>query len=380
MTYDVAIVGSGPAGSAAATVLARAGRTVLLLDREAFPRPKACGDLIGPRALGAMQQIGLAPESLGAAFFPLARSLMGAPGGRTIAVRFPDRGGAQRYGMVARETLDDTLRRHAVASGAEQQTMLVRELRIAPGRPATLSGEQDGQTRSIEARLVIGADGASSLVARALGWPLPAPEHRGVAIRGYVQRRGPMAPVAELYFLKPILPGYAWFFPASAETVNVGVGIRSDFYKRQGRHLREMLAQFLAMPAIAERVVAGSLHETSSWALNLGSQPGSRVFDGALLAGDAGAFVDPLVGAGIHTALITGQLAGEVALAALRSGDLSRRGLAAYDRRWRALLERDFRLEHALQRVVARAPALVDLAAAVLPPDSGLIHFFLKKL
>jgi len=379
MRYDVAVIGSGPAGSTAAAALARAGRSVLLADRDIFPREKPCGDLIGPRAFAAMDRVGLPPDALARWFFPMARSRLAAPGGRAMEITFPQRGGG-RYGMIARQHLDDALRRHAIASGAVYRTLHVRGVSPFDGEHRVVAGEEDGRPVEVEARVVIGADGASSLVARALGWPQPAHAHRGVAIRGYAASRGLCEPAAELFFLPDVLPGYAWFFPADERTVNIGVGIRTDFYRRHNRSLKAMLAQFLALPAVRDRIEPDSLTLTSSWQLNLGSHPGSRVFDGALLVGDAGAFVDPLVGAGIHTAMITGVLAAEAALEGLRAGDVSRLWLAAYDRRWREQLAGDFLIEHALQQAVAHVPALIDVAAAVLPPDSGLIHFFLKKL
>lgn len=380
MLYDVAVVGSGPAGSTAAAALARGGRSVLLVDREEFPRDKACGDLIGPRAFGVMDRIGVPPERIAAAFYPMAWSRLSAPRGRLIDVTFPRPGGAPRFGMIARRELDEALRQHALASGATYRTMQVRQLRPFDGEASTLVAVADGREEELRARAVVGADGASSLVARALGWGQPTDAHRGVAIRGYATSREPLEPVAELYFLKQVLPGYAWFFPADAHTVNIGVGIRTDFYRREGRSLKGMLAQFLDLPAVRERIVPESLTMTSSWTLNLGSHGGSRVFDGAVLVGDAGSFIDPLVGAGIHTAMITAELAAAVLLDALRAGDLRRGALAPFDRRWRQALARDFAIEHGLQRLVARLPGVVDVAAAVLPPDSAVVRYFLKKL
>lgn len=378
MVYDVVVVGSGPAGSSAAAVLARGGREVLLVDREVFPRDKACGDLIGPRAFGVLEQLGVAAQVRAGGFYPLERARLWAPGGGALEIDFRRRG--TPFGMIARRSLDALLRQHALGCGADYMRLHVRRVEPFDGTRVHLHGEAAGEPVRLAARAVIGADGASSLVARALGWPQPAHAHRGVAIRGYARSRGPTSGSAELSFLRGILPGYAWSFPADDWTVNLGVGIRTDHFRRSGASLRGLLEQFLALPAVRERVEPDSLAEVSSWSLNLGSHPGSRVFDGALLVGDAGAFVDPLVGAGIHTALITGQIAAEVLLAALATGDLTRRGLAAFDRRWRQCLEQDFRVEQLVQQAVTAMPALIDLAALALPGDSELVRFFVKKV
>lgn len=378
MVYDVVVTGSGPAGSAAAALLAQGGRHVLLLDRERFPRDKACGDLIGPRAFAVLERLGVAAQVRASDFIPLTHARLGAPGGGVLAIDFRKQGAP--VGVIARRALDEQLRRHALACGAEYRTLNVRGVEPFDGTRVHLHGEHEGEQVRIACRVVIGADGASSLVARALGWAGPSNEHRGVAIRGYVTSRAPTTGAAELYFLHGILPGYAWCFPAGNQVVNVGVGIRTDYYRRGGRSLRALLEQFLALPLVRNRIEPDSLTDVSTWALNLGSHQGSRVFDGALLVGDAGAFVDPLVGAGIHTALLTGALAAEVVLEALERGDITRRGLAAFDRRWRRCLERDFQLEHLVQQSVTRLPGLIDLAALVLPGDSRLVQFFVKKV
>lgn len=378
--YDVIVVGSGPAGSTSAALLAKQGLNVLLLDRESFPRDKPCGDLIGPHAFRVLERMGVEGHLRESSFYPMDAMQLYAPNRRSVSVdyrKYQQHGG---FGVIRRTEFDHMLHRFALECGVQFQQAQVQHLVREGQRAAGVQVELDGQPVQLLARAVIGADGATSLIARELrGGQLPN-QHRAVALRGYIEASETAGRTGAVYFQKDLLPGYAWAFPVNEQWFNVGVGMRSDHYKRQDQKLDRMLEQFINHPEQKAQWKADTLGNIKAWSLSLGSSPGSRVFDGAVLAGDAGGFVDPLVGAGIHTAMWTGALAAEVVGKAVQAGDVSRQRLAEYDRRWQAELQRGFWLETGLQKIFTGAPWLINLLPSFSAPSRPLVRYVVERL
>ena len=214
-TVDAVVVGAGPAGSTAAFVLARGGARVVLVDKATFARDKACGDLVGPRALALLASLGLTPPAGRAVGEMMVvgptgrRVLLPARAGRT----YPDHGLA-----ITRLRFDAWLRDAAVAAGAEPVTG-----RVAAVRAGTVELD-DG--RRLVADMVVGADGATSGVAAAAGLVDPGAVLWGFAQRSYVTQDVDR-PIIALWDEAPGhgFPGYGWLFPGEAGTANVGLGL-----------------------------------------------------------------------------------------------------------------------------------------------------------
>jgi geranylgeranyl reductase family protein len=364
--YSAIVVGGGPAGSTAAGTLAKAGLRVLLLDRAEFPRKKACGDAVPPPAMAVLRELGVEPLP----FYQPERIVLVSPRGRRLqqAGREDFRGG-----LVPRELLDHALLRAAERLGAERRQLEVSSaLRDPDGRVIgvqTPAGE-------LLAPIVIAADGATSAVARSLGVPRrPEPCH-SIALRGYVETPGLVLRDLEIHFFDAPQPAYGWFFPSGPGEANVGVFLRTSVFKASGRPLSAWLDEYLSRPELRERTSGAAPRELMSWQLPLFDWDAPRIFDGALLAGDAGAFVNPFTGAGIQEAMLTGQAAARAAIEALRSGDTSRKGLARYEALWRAALGREMKLSGRVQRLFTRAPWLMDVTFPLLSPFRSLTYFF----
>src|SRR5258705_10424994 len=168
--YDVVIAGAGPAGAVAATVLARAGARVALIDRARFPRHKLCGDTLNPGVLAILRRLALASmaEACG---LPVAGMILTGDDGVTGEARYPD-------GLVARAVkrsdFDWALVRDAVEAGADfiDDTMVIEPIvENSAQRPsvAGLWGRSKGFKRAIRAAVTIGADGRRSRLAFGLG-------------------------------------------------------------------------------------------------------------------------------------------------------------------------------------------------------------------
>lgn len=360
---DVIVVGAGPSGSAAAARLAQFGHDVLLVDRHAFPRDKTCGDGIPPGTMEILGNLGMAAALRDAAFYHINGIRLGSPWGRTWRTSFAPRRSDGEFVIAPRVRFDALIQSHAVASGAEFQRANVTALVRDGSRVIGVRASVDGVSREIPARVVIGADGATSIVGRELR-PTKQPLcDRGVAIRAYAEGLDTIPHTVEFYFERWCRPGYAWVFPLGDATANVGVIMRSDRYRDCGRNLRALLDHFLAGPGLASRLAQDwRLRDVASWQVACASGPvGPRAFDGALLIGDAGRWVDALTGEGIHNALVSSQIAADVVHDALLAGVTSSAALRAYETRCDAALGKLVRRSARGQRWIADVPPVLEL-------------------
>lgn len=364
--YSVIVVGAGPAGSTAAGTLAKAGHKVLLLDRSQFPRKKACGDAVPPPAMAVLRELGVEPLP----FYQPERMVLVSPGGKRLA-----QAGREdfRGGLISRELLDDALVRAAERLGAERRRLEVSAALLDENGRVVGVRTPEGELR---AQVVIAADGATSAVARSLGVPRRPEPCQSIALRGYVETPGLVLRDLEIHLFSEAQPAYGWFFPSSPGEANVGIFLRTSVFKASGRTLNAWLDEYLSRPDLRARTGGAAPRELMSWQLPLFDWDLQRVFDGALLAGDAGAFINPFTGAGIQEAMLTGQAAARAVIAALKSGDTSRRGLARYDTLWRAALGREMKLSGRVRRLFTSAPWLMDVVFPVLSPFRGLTYYF----
>lgn len=346
MDADVIVVGSGPAGAVAACGLARGGLDVLLLDRQEFPRDKTCGDGVPPGSVEILESLGMGDKIRTAGFHPIEGIRLGSPAGRVWDAGFRPRRGKTGFLIAPRAEFDALIHEHAIESGVRFLRAAVRAPVLEDGCVTGVRAVAGGRDIELTARVVVGADGATSAIARALrDGPKPAARHRSVAIRAYIDGLETLPGRVEFYFYQRYLPGYGWVFPLGPDRANVGVIVRADRYRESGDSLDGLLRDFLDSPAVHGRLSTGHrIKNTASWQLpNATAGPLHNTFDGALLAGDAASLVDPLTGEGIHSALVSAVCASEVIAGAIKAGDVSAAGLSEYDRMCAARLGRLFR-------------------------------------
>lgn len=297
MAYDLAIVGAGPAGAAAALTACRTAPTarVVLLDRATFPRDKPCGDAVSPDAVAELAKLGATDAVAGET--PVDRLRLRSPAGIEVADTPPAIG----Y-VVPRTVFDARLVRAAVSAGAELRRATVRGITVERDTVAVTTA-----TDVVRARVVIGADGANSVVRRSLTVPASTPRHTGVAVRAYAPA-APGPPELLLAWEQATVLAYAWSFPIDGTRTNIGYGVFGTDEPPSRRGLVERMEALLPQGRDADpATVRGHRLPLSSGGVRLGA---GRV----LLAGDAASLINPITGEGIYYALLSGRLAAWAAL------------------------------------------------------------------
>jgi geranylgeranyl reductase family protein len=357
---DVVIVGAGPAGTAAAIRLARAGREVVVIDKATFPRDKICGDGLTTGALRLLEQLGLEPGSV-PSWHRVDDVVVRAPSGRTVRFPLPrDRG---QYAVVARRSdLDAALVDLARAAGAT----------VHEGHGLTGAGDDPSHGMVVHvdgldplrATHVIGADGMWSPLRKALGVATPGYLGEWHAFRQYMADAGPAGRDLHVWFEPDLLPGYAWSFPLPDGAVNIGFGIVRDAGIRT-QDMRTLWPDLLARPHVQAVLGPDARPEGPhrAWPIPARVDRIALTHERALFVGDAAAATDPMTGEGIGQALLTGTLAADAILA---GGDVATVA-AAYTRATRQHLVADHRMSTALMPALRRealANGVVRVAGA----------------
>ena len=308
---DVAVIGAGPAGSVAALVLARAGARVALVDKTRFPRDKACGDLVGPRGVQVLDDLGVrltGAERVG-------DMLVVGPTGRSV--RLPCRPGRTYPGhgvALPRLALDQTLHDAALEAGSIAYTARAGAPIHVDGR---LAGFELSDGTRLHADVVIGADGATSRVATAAGLVDERRVLWGFALRSYIEAAVDLPTIVlwdEARWRG--FPGYGWAFPGPGPRANlgVGVGVLGD-RAAAGRAARSLGAfvDVLRRFGLLDPGAHVPAERLGGW-LKMGMVGTIPARGRVLLAGDAAGLVNPLQGEGISEALASGRAAAEAVL------------------------------------------------------------------
>jgi geranylgeranyl reductase family protein len=345
--YDVIVVGGGPSGATMAWALGERGVRVAVVERAQFPREKVCGDYVEPgglRILDAMGCLGalpdLAPIKSTRIFFGPTQVFAGA------IPYYDSAHGALAHGrIVPRRVLDtEILERAAHASAMVRQACSVERLAREDGlvRLQVTEGER---SRQLTAPIVVGADGTESVVARTFGARRADRRYMGLSQRAYVEGIEATAGEAAIWFDDDLFPGYGWLFPMSGGRANVGVGVLAETCERRDLSIPSLFALFMKKLRLRHPGCAG---------LRLAGRPlGGAVktyggiehnhFDGGILIGDAGSFVDPMTGEGITQGMESALIGASTVMDALEAGRFDAGFMAGFERDFRSYFDPSMR-------------------------------------
>lgn len=361
--YDVIIVGGGPAGSTAAMYLTRAGKNVALVDKASFPRDKTCGDAQGRRAANIMKELGIYDEYVNLPGQKIYGLTLSSPNGTQVHMDVADRNGPAPGYVHKRAVYDNFLYQNALKMGAKKKSLQIKDVIVEDGFAKGVTGTNEkGETEELVAKLVLGADGALSVVARKFGLADNPPQHNISALRIYYKNVKGITDRIEIHLVKSLIPGYFWIFPLPGGEANVGLGmIISDMQEKKINLKQAVLDEIKTNPLFKDRFAeAQAMEDVKGWTLPVASHRRKSYGNGFMLLGDAASLIDPLSGEGVGNAMISGKLAAEVALEALQKNKLDEKFLKKYDKALWDTIKDEIKTSYRVQRLGKKFPKLID--------------------
>lgn len=333
---DVIVVGAGPSGATAAYYLARAGLSVLILEKASFPREKVCGDGLTPRGVAQLIKLGI--DTSEDAGWRRNKGLRIYGGGMRLHMDWPELGDFPGYGLTRRRAdFDEMLARHAQSAGARLHERCTVTGPIADEDTGRIVGvtakHDDGNEVTYRSRVVVAADGNSARLAISRGLDRAVDRPMGVAIRTYFTSPRTHDDWLETWLElwngkngsssdgggdRATLPGYGWIFGMGDGTSNVGLGIlntdhsygRLDYKQLLRRWLDHLPAEWQYTPEFQVGPIRGA-------ALPMGFNRKPIYDRGLMLVGDSAGLVNLFNGEGISYAMESAEVAADLIASAL---------------------------------------------------------------
>jgi menaquinone-9 beta-reductase len=341
---ELLVAGGGPAGAALAAMAAARGVRTLVIERDRFPRDKVCGEFLSAEGCAVLARLGVLPRLTAQGAMPMDAFLLADAKGRAVEAPLPDLPRAGRTALgISRAVLDDALLRHAAACGAEvrEQTVATSPF-LEDGRVTglvTRPSDANGGERTIQATLVVAADGRRSMLQRALhptiGDPLTTSPKSWFGFKAHFpDRTGGLSRRIELYVFDG---GYAGLGPVEGGRLDLALIARVDALNACGNSPQRLLEErMLGNPLLAERLRNDG--PCSRWKTigPLRFNVRTPASHGAIFLGDAAGTIDPFSGEGMSNALSGAELALPFVMDALAAGRLSPVAERAWSSAWRA--------------------------------------------
>lgn len=357
----ILILGAGPAGLAASIHLSQQRIHHIVLEKESFPRDKICGDALSGKVVQAVKSFN--PDWMNELYTD--NRFLGsygvrfvAPNGTPLDIPFKTDLEHLQHApgfIVKRLDFDKWLYEKASSEFADFRIgSRVNEVSRS-GNQILVNGTHGGDTFSVLADIVIGAEGDRSITAKSLSSIRKENGHYCAGLRAYysgvsgLNEKG----FIELHFLNELLPGYLWIFPMANGGANVGVGMLSSVISKKKIHLRKLMEDILQNhPSLSKRFAHATREGAiKGWGLPLGSKKRSLSGNNFLLTGDAASLIDPFTGEGIGNAIISGALAGQTTAAAVSAQRFDAAFLYEYDKKVYQQLWDELKLSRTMQKL-----------------------------
>jgi menaquinone-9 beta-reductase len=365
--YDIVVVGAGPAGSTCAYFLGKMGHKVLLVDKAKFPRDKTCGDGITGKSSSILNDMGLIDTVARHEHAKVTGALISSPNGHVAEIlsrsHLPDTEGIARTKKslpnyaCRRFVYDNILFQHAKSNENVEvwEEFIVTDLIKEKGFLAGIKGiDKEKNEKEVRSKVVVGSDGALSIVRRKLGYKDLEEKHTMVGIRTYYRNIKGVKDEYEFHLLSNLIPGYFWIFPLENGLCNVGIAIILEDKNKKNMNVKEVLESVIkSNPMFADRFKnAEAVGDVKGWILPLGSNDLKMHGDGYILIGDAASIIDPLTGEGIGNAMWSAKLAAQTIDNAIKKNDFSEKTLKEYKKKFDKGMRKELRTTYFFQKIL----------------------------
>ncbi|MBI4895329.1 MAG: geranylgeranyl reductase family protein [Candidatus Aenigmarchaeota archaeon] len=383
MEYDVIVLGGGPAGATAAMFLAQAGKNVCLIDKAKFPRDKTCGDAQGRKAANVMKKIGIYEEYEKLPGQKIYGITLSSPNGTQIEIDVEDRANPAPGYVHKRIVFDEFLFKNASKMVKVVKNMHVKDVIVENGYVKGVVGTNEkGQEEEVRAKLLLAADGGTSIVAAKFKLNDNPPEHFISAIRAYYTGVTGMTDRIEIHMVDELIPGYFWIFPLPNGEANVGLGMIVKDMAEKKINLKDAMIRALEVnPLFKDRFKNSELvGQIKGWNLPIASHHRKCYGNGFMLLGDAASLIDPLSGEGVGTAMISGEVSAKISMEALAKGDFSEKFLEKYDKELWDVIGDEIKTNYKIQQLGKDHPEWIDKLMVKASKDEKFRKLFESML
>lgn len=369
-TTDILIAGAGPAGASTSIFLSKEKIRHIIIDKAVFPRDKVCGDALSGKTIGMLRRL---HENWQQHFFSDSNKALECNGIQFIAPNNAALDVAFRPGnttdneakgfVCKRIDFDNSLAQLVNNEFALFLTGTALEsIEEKPGG-LLITIIRQGERKTIFTKMIAGAEGRSSIVAKQLAKHAMEPSYYSAGIRAYYKNVTGLHQknYIELHFLKEMQPGYLWIFPLPNGTANVGVGMLSKTVSAKKINLKQLMQDAITThPALKKRFTGAVMEgNVEGWGLPLGSKKRKLSGNRFILTGDAGSLIDPFTGEGVGNAMVSGLVASRIIRKAVEANDFSADLLQQYDTDLYKKLWTELKLSHYLQ-ILSSKPRLFN--------------------
>lgn len=376
--FDVIICGAGPAGSTCALALADSGLRVAVIEKSSFPRDKVCGDAVAayiPKVLGTLHTKFKDALSTFNEKVVVNNCRIVAPNTNSFDITYSESGF-----ISTRVSWDNYL--FELASAEKNVTFFLNQA-ITDVSIDKVKSEITVQTdtRLFKGKIVIGCDGAHSIVNKKIVGTKMDLNHYSGGVRSYYKNvTGIPDQTFEIHFIKDLLPGYFWIFPIKDNMANVGLGALSADISKRKLNLRKVFHDVINnVEYLKKRFTdAEQVGDLEGFGLPLGSRKVKMSGDNFMLCGDAASLIDPLSGEGIGQAMVSGRYAGWQAKKCFEQNNFTETFMRQYDRQVYDKFWVRHRKNYVIQQIIGRREWLLN-GVINLASKKGMVRDLLAK-